>query len=53
MKKSNKHLRTTKTFRCSPTLAHSVFATARNLNLNESEFVRMVLLDAIARIQQS
>lgn len=53
MKRKNKHLRATKTFRCSPTQAHSICATARYLNLSESEFVRMALLEAIDRIQQN
>jgi hypothetical protein len=53
MKKTSKHLRTTKTFRFSPTQAHSIFATARYLNLTELEFVRMALLEAIDRIQQN
>ena len=34
-----------------PTLAHSLYITARSLNLNESEFVRMALKEVIDRIQ--
>ena len=37
-------------YRLSPTLAHSLHATARGLNLSESEFVRIVLLDAVDRL---
>jgi hypothetical protein len=53
MKRQNKHLRTTKSFRFSPTQAHSIYAIARSLSLTESEFVRMALLEAIDRIQQN
>jgi hypothetical protein len=49
MKKINRHLRTTKSFRFSPTLAQSVYATARMLNMTESEFVRKVLMEALDR----
>ena len=49
MKKTNRHLRTTKSFRFSPTLAHSLYATARMLNMTESEFVRKVLIEALDR----
>ena len=40
-------------YRFSPTLAHSVYARAKNLNMSESEFVRIVLMDAIERIQEN
>ena len=49
MKKTNRHLRTTKSFRFSPTLAPSVCATARMLNMTESEFVRKILMEALDR----
>ena len=51
MRKTTKHLRTTKSFRFPPSLAHSLHATARQLNLSESEFVRMALMEVIDRIQ--
>ena len=40
-----------KAYRLSPTLAHSLYNTANKLALTESAFVRMVLNDAIDRIQ--
>ena len=36
-------------YRFNPTLAHSVYATARSLNMNESEFVRFVLIEPIEK----
>jgi len=50
MKRQNKHLRTSRTYRFSPSLAHSISRTAQSLNLSESEFVRMALADTIDRI---
>jgi DNA-directed RNA polymerase subunit K/omega len=38
-------------YRFTPTLAHIIYARARNLNMNESEFVRKVLMDAIKEIK--
>jgi hypothetical protein len=38
-------------YRLPPTLAHSLYITARSLNLNESEFVKMALKEVIDRIQ--
>ena len=51
--RNNKNLIKMKAYRFTPTLAHSVYATARSLNMSESEFVRVVLLDAVDRIQQN
>lgn len=48
--RQNKHLNTMRSYRLPPTLAHSLYVTARSRNLSESEFVRMVLLDAIERL---
>ena len=53
MRKTTKHLRTTKSFRFTPSLAHSLHATARQLNLSDSEFVRMAMMEVIDRIQQN
>ncbi len=52
-KQNNKHLTAMRAYRFNPTLAHSVYATARSLNMNESEFVRMALMEVIDRIQQN
>jgi len=49
-KQHNQHLKTMRSYRFSPTFAHSVYTTARSLNLSESEFVRMVLTDAMDRL---
>ncbi|MCX7107029.1 MAG: hypothetical protein NTV66_05565 [Methylococcales bacterium] len=51
MKRQSKYLRTTKSFRFPPSLAHTIDATARSLNLTTSEFVRMALMEVIDRIQ--
>jgi hypothetical protein len=52
MKRLNdKHLTAMKAYRLSPTLAHSLYITANKLDLTESAFVRMVLNQAIDRIQ--
>ena len=52
MKHNNsKKLTAMRAYRFSPTLAHSVYATARRLNMSESEFVRVVLMDAIEKIR--
>ncbi|MCX7085832.1 MAG: hypothetical protein NTY69_09885 [Methylococcales bacterium] len=48
--KNSKKLTAMRAYRFSPGLAHSVYATARSLNLSESEFVRVVLLDAVGRL---
>ena len=48
---NNKHLTAMKAYRLSPTLAHSLYTTANKLDLTESAFVRMVLNQAIDRIQ--
>jgi len=54
MKHNNsKKLTAMRAYRFSPTLAHSVYATARSLNMSESEFVRVVLLDAVDKIRQN
>ena len=57
MRKTTKQLRTNKSFRFSPSPspseAHSLYAKARQLNLSESEFVRMALMEVIDRIQQN
>ena len=50
MRKTTKHLRTIKSFRFTPSLAHSLHATARQLNLSDSEFARMALMEAIEKI---
>ena len=50
MRKTTKHLRTIKSFRFTPSFAHSIYATARQLNLSESEFVRMAMMEAIEKI---
>ena len=52
-RKNNKHLTAMRAYRLSPTLAHSLHATARSLNLSESEFIRMALMEAIDRIRQN
>ena len=49
-KQDNKHLKTMRSYRFSPTFARSVYTTARSLNLSESAFVRMVLMDAMDRL---
>ena len=49
--KNSKQLTAMRAYRFNPTLAHSVYATARSLNMSESEFVRIVLLDAIEKIR--
>ena len=48
--KNSKQLTAMRAYRFNPTLAHSVYTTARSLNMSESEFVRIVLLDAVQRI---
>jgi len=53
MKRRTKFLRTLKSYRFSPTLAHSLSVTANSLEITESEFVRMVLTDAIHRMAQN
>ena len=45
--RNNKNLIKMKAYRFTPTLAHSVHATARSLNMSESEFVRVVLVDRL------
>ena len=50
MRTTTKHLRTIKSFRFTPSFAHSIYATARQLNLSESEFVRMALMEVIEKI---
>ena len=52
-RKNNKHLTAMRAYRLSPTLAHSLHATARSLDLSESEFIRLALMEAINRIQQN
>ena len=52
-RKNNKHLTAMRAYRLSPTLAHSLHATARGLNLSESEFIRLALMEAINRIRQN
>ena len=52
-RKNNKHLTAMRAYRLSPTLAHSLHATARNLDLSESEFIRMALMEVIDRIRQN
>ena len=47
---SNKHLTTMRSYRFSPLMAHSLYATARSRELTESEFVRMILMDALERL---
>lgn len=47
MIRKNKNLRSIKSYRLSPTLALSVRMSAIKHNLNESAFVRMVLMDAV------
>ncbi len=51
--RNSKHLIAMRAYRFDPTLAHSVYATARSLNMSESEFVRIVLIDAVDKIQQN
>ena len=51
--KNNKQLTAMRAYRFTPTLAHIIYARARSLNMNESEFVRRVLMDAIDRIQEN
>jgi hypothetical protein len=51
--RNNKNLMAMRAYRFNPTLAHSVYATARSLNMSESEFVRVVLLDAVDKIRQN
>ena len=48
-RKNNNHLTAMRAYRLSPTLAPSLYITARSLDLNESEFVRM----ALDRIRQN
>ena len=48
--KNSKQLTAMRAYRFNPTLAHSVYATARSLNMSESEFVRIILLDAVDRL---
>ena len=50
-RRNNKHLTAMKAYRLSPTLAHSLYTTANKLDLTESAFVRMMLNQAIDRIQ--
>ncbi|MCX7105471.1 MAG: hypothetical protein NTU70_09390 [Methylococcales bacterium] len=50
-RRNNKHLTAMKAYRLSPTLAHSLYTTANKLDLTKSAFVRMVLNEAIDRIQ--
>jgi len=45
-----KHLNTMRSYRLPPTLAHSLTVTARRYHLSESEFVRMLLLDGLERL---
>jgi hypothetical protein len=52
-RKNNNHLTAMRAYRLSPTLAHSLYITARSLDLNESEFVRMALMEVIDRIRQN
>ena len=49
--KNNKQLTAMRAYRFTPTLAHIIYARARSLNINESEFVRRVLMDAIKEIK--
>jgi len=39
-----------RSYRMSHSLAHSLYASARSRNLSESEFVRMILMDADLRV---
>jgi|GEM_PF-1367164 len=43
-------LNTMRSYRLTPTLAHEIDMTARRYHLSESEFVRMLLLDGLSRI---
>ena len=52
-RKNNQQLTAMRAYRFTPTLAHIIYARARSLNMNESEFVRRVLMDAIDRIQEN
>ena len=52
-RKNNNHLTAMRAYRLSPTLTHSLYITARSLNLSESEFVRMALMEVIDRIRQN
>jgi hypothetical protein len=49
-RKNNKQLTAMRAYRFTPTLAHIIYARARSLNINESEFVRRVLMDAVEKI---
>ena len=49
-RKNNQQLTAMRVYRFTPTLAH-IIARARSLNMNESEFVRRVLMDAIEEIK--
>lgn len=48
--RNKKHYTIMRSYRISADLAHSLYATARSRNLSESEFVRMILMDAIDRL---
>ena len=52
-RKNNQQLTAMRAYRFTPTLAHIIYSRARSLNINESEFVRRVLMDAIDRIQEN
>jgi len=45
-----KHLNAMRSYRLPPTLAHSLAMAARRYHLSESEFVRMLLLDGLERL---
>jgi len=51
MKRQSKYLRIIKSYRFTPTFAHNLAVTAKDLNLSESEFVRIALTEVIGRIQ--
>ena len=50
-RKNNQQLTAMRAYRFTPTLAHIIYARARSLNMNESEFVRRVLMDAVEKIR--
>lgn len=46
MKRQNQHLRTSKTYRLPPVLAHKIADIAKTNAITESEWVRQVLANA-------
>ena len=50
MKQQNQHLRTSKTYRLPPVLAHKIADMAKNKAISESEWVRQVLFEATQHI---